>query len=125
MKSYLTIYSILFVVLRITPASSHPNPNALVAISKGTRAVKCTNKIVQFWWCRLIRNFIHRQTGSRIVNSKKRLMQVDLYNCRKMVVDVVFAVGIVLQLVIVNSTFNTVVIILQIWDYCLSLTQTV
>jgi len=52
-------------------------------------------------------------------------MQVDLYNCRKMVVDVVFAVGIVLQLVIVNSTFNTVVIILQIWDYCLSLTQTV
>jgi len=40
MKSYLTIYSILFVVLRITPASSHPNPNALVAISKGTRAVK-------------------------------------------------------------------------------------
>ena len=52
-------------------------------------------------------------------------MQVDLYNCRKMVVDVVFAVGIVLQLVmIVNSTFNTV-IILQIWDYCLSLTQTV
>jgi len=33
--------------LRRTPASSHPN--ALVAVSKGMRAVKlCTNKIRQF-----------------------------------------------------------------------------
>ena len=49
-----------------------PDPNALVAVSKGMRAVKlCTNKILQ------------------VLNWRCRLTQVDLYNGRKTVVVVV------------------------------------
>jgi len=49
-----------------------PDPNALVAVSKGMRAVKlCTNKILQ------------------VLNWSCRLTQVDLYNGRKTVVVVV------------------------------------
>jgi len=48
------------------------NPNALVAVSKGMRAVKlCTNKILQ------------------VLNWRCWLTQVDLHNGRKMVVAVV------------------------------------
>jgi len=73
-----------------------PNPNALVAVGKGTRAVKlCNNKILQFL------------TGGAV--------PVDLYNGRKTVVVVVVVVVVVmLYAVFILSLRN--VLCLQCFD---------
>ena len=71
-----------------------PNPNALVAVGKGMRAVKlCNNKILQFL------------TGGAV--------PVDLYNGRKTVVVVVVVV-VMLYAVFILSLRN--VLCLQCFD---------
>jgi len=72
-----------------------PNPNVLVAVGKGMRAVKlCNNKILQFL------------TGGAV--------PVDLYNGRKTVVVIVVVVVVMLYAVFILSLRN--VLCLQCFD---------